>query len=111
MGSIPTKANSQKHNHPTIAALSRNTKKKRRETNESGGNTKKPIIMIKETQQLIIILLGAIAIICILKDYDMMIISTIIGILGGFLTGKTLTEKQQEIIEEQTITDGDGDVR
>lgn len=73
-------------------------------------NNKKPIIMIKETQQLIILLLGAIAIICILKDYDMMIISTIIGILGGFLTGKTLTEKQQEIIEE-TITAGDGDVR
>ena len=89
-------------------ALSRNTKKGR-EPNENGGN-KKPIIMIKETQQLIITLLGAIAIICILKDYDMMIISTIIGILGGFLTGKTLTEKQQEIIEE-TITAGDGDVR
>jgi uncharacterized membrane protein len=66
--------------------------------------------MIKEPQQLIIILLGAIAIIALLKDYDMIILSTIIGILGGFLTGKTLTEKQQEIIEE-TITAGDGDVR
>jgi len=59
--------------------------------------------MNANTQQLIIILLGAIAIICILKDYNMMIISTIIGILGGFLTGKTLTEKQSEIIEQQTL--------
>lgn len=67
-------------------------------------------VMIKETQQLIIILLGAIAIIALLKDYDMIILSTIIGILGGFLTGKTLTEKQQEILQEQTI-DGDGDVQ
>ena len=103
---FPPKPINKNTNHPN--ALSRNTKEENRMKTEE--NTKKPIIMIKETQQLIIILLGAIAIICILKDYDMMIISTIIGILGGFLTGKTLTEKQQEIIEE-TITAGDGDVR
>lgn len=63
--------------------------------------------MKTETQQLIIIILGIIAIITILKDYDMRILSTIIGILGGYLTGKTLTEKQSEIIREQTIGDGD----
>lgn len=63
--------------------------------------------MKTETQQLIIIILGVIAIITILKNYDMIILSTIIGILGGYLTGKTLTEKQSEIIREQTIGDGD----
>lgn len=70
--------------------------------NTNGGNNMKT-----ETQQLIIIILGVIAIITILKDYDMIILSTIIGILGGYLTGKTLTEKQSEIIREQTIGDGD----
>jgi positive regulator of sigma E activity len=59
--------------------------------------------MRTDTQQLIIIILGVIAIISILKNYDMIILSTIIGILGGFLTGKTLTEKQQEIIQQQTV--------
>lgn len=54
--------------------------------------------MKTETQQLIIIILGVVAVICILKDYDMVILSTIIGILGGYLTGKTLTEKQEETI-------------
>lgn len=63
--------------------------------------------MKTETQQLIIIILGVIAIITILKNYDLIILSTIIGILGGYLTGKTLTEKQTEIIEQQTIGDGD----
>ena len=63
--------------------------------------------MKTETQQLIIIILGIIAIITILKNYDLIILSTIIGILGGYLTGKTLTEKQSEIIREQTIGDGD----
>ena len=70
--------------------------------NTNGGNNMKT-----ETQQLIIIILGIIAIITILKNYDMIILSTIIGILGGYLTGKTLTEKQSEIIREQTIGDGD----
>ena len=54
--------------------------------------------MKTETQQLIIIILGIVAVICILKDYNMFILSTIIGILGGYLTGKTLTEKQEETI-------------
>ena len=54
--------------------------------------------MKTETQQLIIIILGIVAVICILKDYNMVILSTIIGILGGYLTGKTLTEKQEETI-------------
>ena len=67
--------------------------------------------MKTDTQQLIIILLGVTMIICILKNYDQNVIATIIGILGGFLTGKTLTEKQQEIIEEQTLTGDEGDVQ
>ena len=57
--------------------------------------------MKTDTQQLIIILLAIIAVISLLKDGDLNIITTIIGILGGFLTGKTLTEKQQEIIEQR----------
>lgn len=57
--------------------------------------------MKTDTQQLIIILLAIIAVISLLKDGDLNIITTIIGILGGFLTGKTLTEKQQEIIAQQ----------
>ena len=65
--------------------------------------------MKTDTQQLIILILGITALICILKDYDINIIATIIGILGGFLTGKTLTEKQQEIIEQQTIESGDSE--
>ena len=63
--------------------------------------------MKTDTQQLIIILLAIIAVITLIKEYDINIVTTIIGILGGFLTGKTLTEKQQEIIEEQTIGDKD----
>lgn len=63
--------------------------------------------MKTETQQLIIIILGVIAIITILKDYDINITCTVIGILGGYLTGKTLTEKQQELIQQQTITTGE----
>ncbi len=67
--------------------------------------------MKTDTQQLIIILLGITAIICILKEYDINIIATIIGILGGFLTGKTLTEKQQEIIEQNTLEEVSDDVQ
>lgn len=59
--------------------------------------------MKTDTQQLIIILLGVTAVICVLKEYDITITSTIIGILGGFLTGKTLTERQQEILTQQTL--------
>ena len=62
-----------------------------------------PLLLLLLQQQLIIIILGVTAIICILKNYDINIIATIIGILGGFLTGKTLTEKQQEIIQQQTV--------
>lgn len=58
--------------------------------------------MKTDTQQLIIILLAVIAVITLLKGHDITITTTIIGILGGFLTNKTLTEKQQEIIEQET---------
>ena len=67
--------------------------------------------MKADTQQLIIILLGITAIICILKEYDINIIATIVGILGGFLTGKTLTEKQQEILEQNTLEEVSDDVQ
>lgn len=69
------------------------------------------IKMRTDTQQLIIIILGILAIISILKNYDMIVLSTIIGILGGFLTGKTLTEKQQEIITQQTLEECGDDVQ
>ncbi len=65
--------------------------------------------MKTDTQQLIIITLGILAIISILKDYDTIILSTIIGILGGFLTGKTLTEKQQEILTQMNEQNVGGD--
>lgn len=65
--------------------------------------------MKTDTQQLIIITLGILAIISILKEYDTIILSTIIGILGGFLTGKTLTEKQQEILTEINKQEVGGD--
>lgn len=55
--------------------------------------------MKTDTQQLIIILLAIIGVISILKNMDVYIVTTIIGILGGFLTGKTLTEKQEEVLE------------
>lgn len=68
--------------------------------------------MKTDTQQLIIILLGVVAILCVLKNYDLNIIATIIGILGGFLTSKTLTDKQSEIIEQQTLKqEGEVDVQ
>ena len=68
--------------------------------------------MKTDTQQLIIILLGVVAILCVLKNYDLNIIATIIGILGGFLTSKTLTDKQSEIITEQTLKqEGEVDVQ
>lgn len=55
--------------------------------------------MKTDTQQLIIILLAVIGVISLLKGGDLNIVTTIIGILGGFLTGKTLTEKQEEVLE------------
>jgi len=67
--------------------------------------------MIKETQQLIIIVLGIIAVIGMLKQYDIIILTTVIGILGGFLTGQTLTEKQQQIINENTLNGAGDDVQ
>lgn len=68
---------------------------------QKNGNGGK-VIMKTDTQQLIIILLAVIAVITLLKGHDITITTTIIGILGGFLTNKTLTEKQQEIIEQET---------
>ena len=55
------------------------------------------------TQNLIILILGIIAIITLIQSKDTNVVMTIIGILGGFLTCKTLTEKQEQIIEERTL--------
>jgi len=33
-------------------------------------------------------------------NYELAIITAVIGILGGFLTGKTLTEKQSESLND-----------
>lgn len=60
--------------------------------------------MKTDTQQLIIIILGVIAIICILKNTYTQYVGYIVVGLVAFLAPKTLTDKQSEIIEEQTIT-------
>lgn len=52
--------------------------------------------MDAKTQQLIIIILGISLLMMIYLNYELAIITAVIGILGGFLTGKTLTEKQSE---------------
>lgn len=59
--------------------------------------------MNTNTQNLILLILGIIAITTLLQNKDTNITMTIIGILGGYLTGKTLTEKQEQILEEQTL--------
>lgn len=71
--------------------------------------------MLKETQQLIILLLGLIALASIITNTETgIVLGTVIGILGGFLTGKkiyvdqdthTITEIEGENLE------GDGDVQ
>lgn len=47
--------------------------------------------------------MGTSLLLMIYLKYETAIITTIIGILGGFLTSKTLTEKQQETITQQTL--------
>lgn len=55
--------------------------------------------MDKTTQQLIIITLGIIGITSLIYNKEQALL-IIIGIIGGFLTNKTLTEKQQETLRE-----------
>ena len=61
--------------------------------------------MIKETQQLLIAILGIVAIICILKDYPIEVLTTIIGILGGFLMGNRFIVDDQSLTVENTEED------
>jgi len=56
--------------------------------------------MDAKTQQLIIIILGISLLMMIYLNYELAIITAVIGILGGFLTGKTLTEKQSESLND-----------
>lgn len=69
----------------------------------------KVITMIKETQQIIIIILGIIAVICILKSYPLEILTTIIGILGGFLMGTKFTVSDSNIVAIPTDAEEGGD--
>lgn len=58
--------------------------------------------MNTNTQQLIIIILGIIAVGAVITQNNT-IIDVIVAGLIGFLSQKTLTEKQSEIIEQQTL--------
>ena len=61
--------------------------------------------MNNTTQNLILVILGIIALTTLIQGKDITITTTIIGILGGYLTGKTLTEKQEEMIHDATTRD------
>ena len=67
--------------------------------------------MIKETQQLLIAILGIVAIICILKDYPIEVLTTIIGILGGFLMGNRFIVDDQSITVQEDNEEDDTDVQ
>ena len=58
--------------------------------------------MKTETQQLIVIILGVLAVASILKGYEQVLL-TIVGILGGFITAKNMTEKQEETLEKYYV--------
>ena len=62
--------------------------------------------MLKDTQHLIIITLGLIALASIITQTETgIVIATVIGILGGFLTGKKIYVDQ----DTQTITEVEGE--
>ena len=91
----------QQHNTPLIEGVRRgrkNNKKNKEETYEKMNNT---------TQNLILVILGIIALTTLIQGKDITITTTIIGILGGYLTGKTLTEKQEEMIQDATTRNRD----
>jgi hypothetical protein len=67
--------------------------------------------MNNTTQNLILIILGIIALTTLIQGNDITITTTIIGILGGYLTGKTLTEKQEEILRENNDTKNETDTQ
>ena len=59
--------------------------------------------MEQKTQQLIIIILGIMGITSIITGYEQALL-IIIGIIGGFLTNKTMTDKQEETLHEYQLT-------
>lgn len=66
--------------------------------------------MLKETQQLIIIILGIIAIASIITNTETAtILATVIGILGGFLTGKKIYIDREQT--EAVTVEGEEDVQ
>lgn len=81
--------------------------------------------MNSENQTLIILIFGASLIITLLGTLLLTvrgtstettaifigIITTIVGILATFLQGKTMTEKQEEILTQQTIQGEEDDVQ
>jgi hypothetical protein len=84
----------------------KNTQKNNtRETHKEENN------MNNTTQNLILIILGIIALTTLIQGKDITITTTIIGILGGYLTGKTLTEKQEEILRENNDTKNETDTQ
>jgi len=58
--------------------------------------------MMARTQELLIIVLGVIAISSVWTKNEQALL-LVIGILGGFLTNKTMTEKQTETLEKYQI--------
>lgn len=58
--------------------------------------------MDTQTQHIIIIGLVAIAVISAVKNYEQALL-LIIGILGGFIGNKTMTEKQAETLSEYQL--------
>jgi hypothetical protein len=82
----------------------KNTQKKYEKNTHGGKNN-----MNNTTQNLILIILGIIALTTLIQGKDITITTTIIGILGGYLTGKTLTEKQEEILRENNDTKNETD--
>jgi len=62
--------------------------------------------VLKDTQHLILIILGIITITCIITKTEAgYVVATVLGILGGFLTGKKIYVDQ----ETQTITEVEGE--
>jgi hypothetical protein len=74
-------------------------------------HTRRKNNMNNTTQNLILIILGIIALTTLIQGNDITITTTIIGILGGYLTGKTLTEKQEEILRENNDTKNETDTQ
>ena len=58
-----------------------------------------------QTQQIGLLITGAITIVAMIMNYEQIALVAI-GIIGGFLSQKNLSEKQSEIIEQTLFEDG-----